>query len=328
MRVLVKQDSRGTQFVETGGSLTGSNGSNKFELRATYLNTEIDDLGSEFRAGVQYGDDFGFLAELYKPLGPRLNYIVLPRILANRNLVNIFDDNRNKVALVEVTKYVAELAFGRELGDSAALFAGIRVSTGDIDIDTGPPIFSSSFDGGKWFFNGTWDTLDNRFFPSSGNYVQAEYTFSREQIGADEEFEQLNSRAIVSRTFEDRHNIMGGIVYQTTIDGTAPIQDFFRGGGFFRMSGFEPNELTGQHFGAGFLGYRYKLADIPLVPPYLGTTLEYGNAADNRDDLIDDGIWNGSVYAGIPSFLGPLYIGYGWREDDSGVFFLRLGKVF
>ena len=83
-----------------------------------------------------------------------------------------------------------------------------------------------------------------------------------------------------------------------------------------------------QHFGFGVLGYRYQLADIPLIPPYLGVTLEYGNAADERDDIIDDAIWNGSVYAGVPSFLGPLYRGYGWQENDDGVLFLRIGTLF
>jgi NTE family protein len=132
----------------------------------------------------------------------------------------------------------------------------------------------------------------------------------------------------ISRTLNDKHNIMAGIVYETTTSGTAPVQDLFRGGGFFRMSGFEPNELTGQHFGVGLIGYRYRLADIPLVPPYIGTTIEYGNATDDRDDIVDDGIWNGSIYAGVPSFLGPVYLGYGWQESDDGVWFLRIGSLF
>ena len=268
------------------------------------------------------------MTELYKPLEKRLNWIALPRLTATRNLINLYDENQNRTALMEVTRFAGQLGFGRELGDGGAIFGGILLETGDIDVDTGPPIYSSSFDGGKWFLDLTWDTLDNRFFPLHGNYLKVDYEFSRENIGADEEFEQLESKLILARTFGDRHSVMGGFQYNTTLNGSAPIQDLFRGGGFFRMSGFEPNELTGQHFGVGLLGYRYKLADIPLVPPYLGATLEYGNAVDERDDIIDDGIWNGSVYAGVPSFIGPLYLGYGWREDDSGVFFIRLGKLF
>jgi len=116
--------------------------------------------------------------------------------------------------------------------------------------------------------------------------------------------------------------------YQTTSNGSAPIQDIFRGGGLFTMSGYAPNELTGQHFGFGLLGYRYQLADNPLLPAYIGGTLEFGNAADERDDIVDDGLWNGSIYAGTPTILGPVYLGWGWNEEDSGVLFVRIGQVF
>lgn len=328
IRVLVKQDSRGTNFIETGGSLSGSNGSNQFEVRLAYLKTDMDDKGSEFRAGLQIGDDYGLTAELYKPLGNQLRYIVLPRVIAERNLVNLFDDDGEKLAEAEVKRLVGSLGIGRELSNKGALFGGILLETGDIDIEVGPPIDTSDFDGGKWFVSGDWDTLDDRFFPVSGDFLKTDYTWSRDALGADEEYEQLRSKVIITRSFEEKHSFMGGFLYETTISGTAPLQDVFRGGGFFRMSGFEPNELSGQHFGMGLIGYRYKLADIPLVTPYVGATLEYGNAVKNRDDIIDEGIWNGSVYIGAPSFIGPLYLGYGWRENDSGVLFLRLGTLF
>jgi len=64
-----------------------------------------------------------------------------------------------------------------------------------------------------------------------------------------------------------------------------------------------------------------------LLPPYVGGTVEYGNAAENREDVFDRGIWNGSVYLGFDSPIGPLYIGYGFAEDSRRAYFLRIGNI-
>lgn len=326
--VRVDQDDRGTRFLETGFGLTSSDAANKFELRLALLDTAIDELGTEGRVGLQLGDDYGIFGELYKPFGENLQYILLPRIAAGRDLITVYDDG-DKLAQVEATSLSAELSIGREIGEVGAVFAGIRRSTGDIQVEVGAPdLVDESFEGGDWVLSGTWDRLDNRFFPSDGEFARVRQTFSRKAIGADTNFEQFESTLLLSRTYGEKHNFMGGFRYQTTINGSAPIQNIFRGGGFFTMSGYGPTELTGQHFGFGLLGYRYQLADNPLLPAYIGGTLEFGNAADDRDDIVDNGLWNGSIYAGTPTILGPIYLGWGWNEEDSGVLFVRIGQLF
>ena len=326
--VRVDQDDRGTRFLETGFGLTSSDASNNFELRLAVLDTAIDELGSEARVGLQLGDDYGVFGELYKPFGEDLKYILLPRFEAGRKVINLYDDG-DKLAQLEATVFAAELLIGREIGEVGAIFAGISRSTGDLEVEIGAPgLVDESFDGGDWILSGTWDRLDNRFFPSDGEFIRARQNFSRKAIGADTNFEQFQSTLLISRTYGQKHNVMGGFRYETTFNGSAPIQNLYRGGGFFTMSGYAPNELTGQHFGFGLLGYRYKLADIPLLPTYIGGTLEFGNAVEDRDDIVDDGLWNGSIYAGTPTIIGPIYLGWGWNEEESGVFFVRIGQLF
>ena len=36
---------------------------------------------------------------------------------------------------------------------------------------------------------------------------------------------------------------------------------------------------------------------------------------------------NGSVYFAYDTPLGPLYLGWGWNEERSGLIFLRLGAL-
>ena len=93
------------------------------------------------------------------------------------------------------------------------------------------------------------------------------------------------------------------------------------------MSGFEPDELVGQHFGFVGAGYRFRLGDSDSSSTYAGFTLEYGNAAEKSSDVFGEGILNGSLYISYNSPLGPVYLGYGFNEERSGVYFLTLGAT-
>ena len=94
------------------------------------------------------------------------------------------------------------------------------------------------------------------------------------------------------------------------------------------MSGYEANSLVGPHFGSVLAGYRYQVAKSGFLPGYVGMTLEYGNATQERSEIFSEGLVNGSFYFGYSSPLGPIYVGVGWSEDRSALYFLRLGSTF
>ncbi len=93
------------------------------------------------------------------------------------------------------------------------------------------------------------------------------------------------------------------------------------------MSGYEPGSLIGPNYGTLLAGYRYQVAKSGFLPGYVGMTLEYGNAAEERSEIFSDGLLNGSVYLGYKTPLGPIYLGLGWSEDRSAIYFLRLGSL-
>jgi len=324
--VRVKQDPRGVNFIETGIDYAGGSDSSSIDIRLAFLKTDMDDLGSEFRTMLQVGENQALLAEIYKPLDDDLRWILLPRVLAERQSIGVFDADGSRNAEVQVDQLTASLALGREFWRHAALFGGLRRYTGDTEVETGAPQPNETFEGGEFFASGSWDRLDDRYFPSHGTFARVDYVWSRDALDASTEFEQLDSTALIAHTW-GRHTFLLGGRYGTTIDGEAPIQNRFRAGGLFALSGFQPDELTGSHFGMAFVGYRVRLFEQGFLPPYFGTTLEYGNAVEARHDIIDDGILNASLYLGFNSPLGPLYAGYGFAEDNRRAFFLRIGTI-
>lgn len=325
--VKVEQDQRGTDFIETGLEITGDSRDVTLDLKLAYLKSDLDERGSEFRSALQLGREFGALAELYMPLDDRLRWVFTPSLQASRRDVSLFNVSGDLLERWELDEVAGTLAFGREFGRHAGLFLSVAHYAGDVQVNIGDPTRENfRFNGGEWSLTGIYDRMDNRYLPSSGSLVQLRYLQSSVELGADQDFKQLEFDWFTARNW-DRHTAWFGTKLRTTLDDDAPIYGLYTGGGFLNMSGFEVDELVGQHFGFSMLGYRYRLNAEGLLPAYAGMTLEYGNAAQRRADIYRDGILNGSLYFGYDSPLGPLYLGFGWSEENSGLFFLRLGTL-
>ncbi len=322
--------SHGPNYLQAGLRLNSNfEGDFGADLRAAVLFAPISDYGAEARGLVQIGSEPTIGGELYYPLDPRNRNILAARAALESRDINVYDGDGNNVAQVEANAAVIQFGWLREFGNYGAATIGLRRGTGEAEVQIGDPALPGiDFDVGEIGVSLTLDRLDNIHFPRAGYFARAGYTVSRDALGADTDFEQADFDALVAHRF-DRHALQGGVRYHTTIDGIAPIQSLYRVGGRSNLVGFRPNELTGQHYAVVFGGYLYELADVLGRGAFLGGTLEYGNAWQDRDDIaFDDGIVNASVYFGFDSWLGPLLFGYGAREGGEGAVFLEIGRQF
>jgi NTE family protein len=122
----------------------------------------------------------------------------------------------------------------------------------------------------------------------------------------------------------------------TRLDGKIPptaLQDFYSLGGFLNLSGLEPQSLTGPNYAIVRTVYFRKIGrggeGLFDFPTYLGVSFEAGNVYSRRGDLG----WNsarkdGSVFLGLDTLLGPLYIGSGYDELGHSAYYLFLGRTF
>jgi NTE family protein len=323
----VLPDARGSDFIQSGLEITSDDRSSEFNIKLGYLKTDLNDRGAEVRTAIQIGEDVGFLGELYYPIDKRLRWIFRPQVNYSRREVRIYDQAGAVISEWDIDEYGGRVGFGREFGRHVGLFAGVRGYVGQSKVGIGLPGSSDfRYKGGEWYLSARYDRLDDRFFPSEGSYASLVYINSDENLGADAKYEQVGFTWFTSRTW-DRNNIFLGTRFNTTLDDNAPVYSLFTGGGFLNMSGFHPNQLVGQHFGASVLGYRYQITQSGLIPGYAGMTVEYGNAAQKSSDVYSDGILNGSFFISYKTPIGPIYAGVGWSEDHSGLIFLRMGTL-
>jgi NTE family protein len=173
------------------------------------------------------------------------------------------------------------------------------------------------------------DTLDDGQFPHQGVRLESAVVLSRPGLGADSSFDLVELTATKVWT-RGRHSFQAGLEFGTTIQSDDLIQNYFPLGGFLRLSGLERGEISGPHAGIARLVWYRRSGEtgggVFEVPLYLGASLEAGNVWQERSDISGGSLLvNGSLFAGLDSWLGPLYLAAGFAEDGGSSLYLFLG---
>jgi NTE family protein len=326
----VQEKAQGPNYVELGLSTSSDfEGNFEFNVRVGVLTSPVNDSGGETRGLVQLGDETSLLGEYYQPFGDRSRYSFAVRGQYYDRKINQFDDDGNKLNVIGAAQIGLQGVLGREFGNVGAVVVGLRRFTGNAEVISGDPTIPDfDFDIGESFVEASVDRLDSFFFPRQGYIARLRYLYSRESLGADIDFEQLEFNGLYAHAFGN-HSFQAGARYNATVAGVAPPQSQYRAGGFTRLVGYTSNELVGQNFVMLTGGYTYKVGELFGQPALIGSSLEYGNVWDERSDIdFGDAILNGSAYFGIDSWIGPILLGTGVREGGAYTLFLEIGHRF
>lgn len=318
----------GPAYLEAGLSLSNDlEGGHQSNLRAGLLFSPLSPYGAEARVVLQIGNEPALTGQYYHPFDLQGRYAVQVGGGFQTRSFNLYDDDGNKTALYRVRRTGATVAMVRNVSNVLALTAGVERYRGNAKVEVGDPsIPRVDFEEGAWIAQATLDDIDSLYFPRDGYLVNAGTYQSSPSLGADARFGQLDLDAVAAKSF-GKHAVQLGLRYHVTSTGQAPVQSLYRLGGRWRLAGFQHNELTGQDYALGFAGYTYELGKLLGRSAQVGGTVEYGNAWQRRSDMsLSDGIWNGSVFLGFDSWIGPLIFGMGFREGGRNVIFIELGQ--
>jgi NTE family protein len=326
----LREKNQGPNYLETGLSMNSDfQGRFDFNFRVGVLRSPINDTGGEVRTMLQLGDETQLFGEYYQPFGASGRFLFATRAQYDDRKINQYDADGHKLAEFGVKQVGLQVGVGREFGNYGAITVGLQRYTGHGEILVGDPsVPSFDFDTGNIYLDTTIDRVDNFYFPRDGYVVRSRYTLSRTGLGADVDFGQYDFDGIVARSFGP-HAFQVGLRYHVTTSGVAPLQSLYRAGGFSRLAGFAPNELTGQDYGLVMGGYSYQLGEVFGQKALVGGTLEYGNAWQHRSDMsFANSILNGSLFIGADTWLGPIMLGIGAREGGHTSVFMTLGQRF
>jgi NTE family protein len=173
------------------------------------------------------------------------------------------------------------------------------------------------------------DTLDKVPFSSSGTLLFMEATAGRNQLGASSDFERYRLAFQSAWSLGRNYFYLGGEWGATRASEDQGV--LFSLGGFLRLSGLAPDQLTGQQMGLAKVIYARKLGlgGFGTLPLYLGTSMEYGGAWQEQSQVNwSDAIFAGSAFIAADTFLGAVYLAGGFAEGNRYSMYLVIGREF
>ena len=322
--------SRGPTGIRFGLSLEDDfEGSTGFNISARMIRPQLNRLGAEFVLDAQLGTDPLLGAEFYQPLRSDTRIFVAPAVFVGQRNANAFI-NTDAVARVRLTEAELRLDAGAQLGRAGEFRAGIFRGAGEARVKVGDPLIPNrDFDSGGFRTLLRFDTFDNAQFPRHGVKAGALWTMSREDIGADLDFDKFEV-SFVSAWSRGKNTLLFGADFSTTPDAVLPLENQTPLGGFLRLSGLERGEIAGAHAGLARLIYFRKISEeggsLVEFPVYFGASAEAGNVWQSRSAISTSSLlYNGSLFFGLDTFVGPLYLAAGFSEGGQTNFYLFIG---
>ncbi|MFI7859573.1 patatin-like phospholipase family protein [Pseudomonas promysalinigenes] len=322
----------GTDYLRLGLNLSDDlRGDSAFNLGASYRMNGINRLGAEWLTRAQIGEQQELYSEFYQPLDVGSRYFVAPYLdLGSQNIEATLDND--PIAEYRLERYGFGLNLGRQIGTSGEVRLGLGKAWGKADVRVGEQDLPSvSFNEGFYELKYSFDTLDNVYFPHSGEDISLTLRKYDKSLDSDYDYRQwlLNvDKAISSgpNTF-----VLGGR-YGRTLDDTEVVTSSFVLGGARELSGLRQDSLSGQNASLLRVVYYRRLtprAYLPLdFPLYLGGSLERGRVWNN-DNAFDSGYINAaSIFLGLETPLGPLNLSYGANTAHEQAVYLNLGHTF
>ncbi len=330
----LRRKSWGPNYVRVGLNIEDDfAGNSRYNAAARFIMTELNSLGGEWLTDLQIGDNPKFYSEFYQPLSFSPSYFLLPKFDFEVRNVQVSDPVHG-VAEYRVRTVAGGLDFGRELGTWGEARVGLQRGHGDSHVRVGDPSLpSQQFERGGFIASFDYDKLDNVYFPRHGEQFDLTWTAERVGMGANDNIDSVQMSWLVARSI-DRHTFIFSTNVGTTLDNLSSPQDFFTLGGFFNLSGLAPNSLSGPHYGIARLIYYRKVgkggSGVLDFPAYAGFSLEAGNTWQDRGEASN---WNSfkkdaSLFIGLDTLLGPVYLATGFDSSGQKAFYLFLGRTF
>ena len=322
----------GTDYLRLGLNLSDDlRGDSAFNLGASYRMNGINTLGAEWLTRVQIGDQQELYSEFYQPLDAGSRYFVAPYINAqSQNVESILDND--PVAEYRLERYGFGLNVGRQIGNSGEIRLGVGEAWGKANVRIGDQdLPSASFNEGFYDIKYSFDSLDNVYFPHSGEDINLSVRQFEPGIGSDERYRQWEFNLDKALSSGPNTWILGGR-YARTLDQANVVTSSYLLGGARQLSGFRQDAISGQNISLMRAVYYRRLTPrsyLPFdFPLYAGASLERGRAWNN-DNEFDSGYINAaSVFIGFDTPLGPLNFSYGFNDDDQKALYLNLGQTF
>ena len=330
VEIIAKARSWGPNYLQFGLEFSDDfSGNNEFKIGAAYTRNALNSLGGELRVTAAFGREDELSFDFYQPLDTGGQWFVEPQAFLRREQFNVWEDD-SLIAKLDIAGYGAKLGFGRNFSTTDLVRMDYQYFRGDADLVVGVLDFPLDDDVkiGELIFEYRHDSLNSLWFPTDGMFHRLDYRLARDSLGAAFDYEQ----ALAAGTFSlsrGKNTLLLNYEAAYSFDDAAPVERWFELGGFARLSGLIPDQLSGRQLGLFSLVYLRRLNNIDILPAYAGISLEAGNVWNYADDVsFGDLRKSGSIFVGAETPLGPVYLAWGYSDSGDNTLYFYLGNPF
>ncbi len=323
----------GPNFMTFGLQISDDfQGDNDYQLGIEYTMTGLNRYGGEWRSRGEIGRITGLRTEFFQPAGNSGQYFVFPYV-EYRAYDQPLRVGNAVPSEFRVRRGAIGFDAGYEIDNATRVYAGLvrgydnaTVSVGDGSMIPGLSTVSNLGRLGL-----VRDTLDDASFPRSGGRGELLLLADVPGLGSAGDGQIMDVSWDHAISSGASRFLLGARLHASwgrpnAFNALSPL------GGFTNLSGYAERELLGEQ-SALFRGIYYRrLGDegrLFSVPAYVGASLEAGNVYRERSQLVslDNLILAGSVFVGIDSPFGPIFLGYGRADTGASSVYLNFGTL-
>jgi NTE family protein len=335
-----RPSSQGPNYLRFGLSLQDDfQGNSTYNAAIRYVMADITRNAGEWVTDLQIGSISQISTELFLPLARFSGWFVMPHVADQSRDVDVLQ-GQNLLAEYRIHTFGYGLDFGRQFGNWGEIRTGAQREQGHFRLKIGDPSDPNlpqqsfaPFNTRNYFVRFTYDRLDDVNFPHRGQQATVQWSGVRNATGAEQTSDQVTLSYLGARSFGHdtlAFSASGGMTLQARL---TDINLLFPLGGFLNLSGLRANSLTGPNFGIARVVYYRQIGrggpGYLDVPTYLGMSLEAGNVWQKRSDArFGNTEKDASVFLGMDTFLGPVYLASGFDRHGNQAFYLFLGRTF
>jgi NTE family protein len=335
-----RPSSQGPNYLRFGLSLQDDfQGNSTYNAAVRFVMSDVTRNAGQWVTDLQVGNISKISTELFLPLAQFSGWFVMPHAATRSHDIDIVKD-QNLLAEYRVHTLDLGLDFGRQFGNWGEIRVGAqreqghsRLKIGDSADPNLPQQPFTSFSTHDYFVRFTYDRLDDINFPHRGQQAALQWSGERQAPGAQQTSDQVTFNYLGAHSFGRDTLAFSASAGMTLQARLTDVNLLFPLGGFLNLSGLRANSLTGPNFGiARELIYRQVgrggLGFLD-VPTYVGLSLEAGNVWQTRSEAhFGNTEKDASVFLGLDTFLGPVYLASGFDEHGNQAFYLFLGRTF
>jgi NTE family protein len=323
----------GPNIAQFGFTLSNNfQGESDYQLKADVTFQNVNDAGGELRNRLRLGGETGVESQFYQPFGLGARFFAIGQLSYLAENLPLFEGTE-QIADYRIRRAEATVGIGTYLSSDLSVGGGFLYGHDWVTRHIGAPDVIPEGDApyGAGTIRLEYDTLDDAIFPAHGMRLDFDPAWYRTSFGSKSNADSYKLVWDGALTSGQNHFLFGTRLTSSTNSAVIEVNDTL--GGFLNLSGYPERGLIAPNLAFGRAVYYRQLSDpqgLFTVPIYLGGSVEAGHLWGQEETVnvyVNEVIYAGSIFAGVKTPFGPLFLGYGQTNNGHSSVYLTFGTL-